>query len=88
MSARLLGLPNGHWIAPETVAAIVVHPPSVVRTHKHDHRILAQLVVISFRGTHHISFMPGFDEAKDKARELAAAVNAVPALATCAEPAA
>jgi hypothetical protein len=86
MSARLVELPNGHWVAPATIAGIVVHPPSVMPTHRDDRRILAQLVVITYRGTHHICFFPALDEAKQAARDLALIVNAAPETEVCKEP--
>lgn len=68
--AKLIRLPNGDWIAPETVTAIKAFPPDRIGPY----RVLARLVVVAGR-THHEMNFPGMDEARAYADELAAKVN-------------
>lgn len=69
---RLIQLPNGVWIATNTVTAIMPIAPSVGYTGRH---YLASVTVCCGQDMHNFPF-PGMDEARAYADELAGKVNA------------
>lgn len=67
---KLIRMPSGDWVRPDTVTTIKTFGPSVI----HGHKILTRVVVVA-GGTHHEISFPGTDEARAFADDLAAKVN-------------